>query len=89
MTERPLTEGPSTCREIAEAITEYLEGGLTSADRLAFERHVAICPPCRGYLSQIRTVVRVGRGLREEEIPERVRDDLAAVFAAWKARADG
>jgi anti-sigma factor RsiW len=78
-----------SCREIVELVTEYLEGGLAPADRLAFERHVAICPPCRGYLAQMRKVVRVAGTIKEENLPESVRRDLNAVFADWKRERGG
>jgi predicted anti-sigma-YlaC factor YlaD len=73
-----------TCQQIVEVVTEYLEGGLVSSDRLAFERHVAICPPCRGYLSQIRWVTRVAGSFDAEDIPTHMRDDLLSAFAEWK-----
>jgi anti-sigma factor RsiW len=78
-----------SCREIVELVTAYLEGGLSAGDRLAFERHVAICPPCRGYLSQMRKVAGMAGGLREEDVPEHVRRDLAAVFAEWQKERPG
>ena len=73
-----------SCQEIVEAVTEYLDGGLATPQRIAFERHVAICPPCRGYLSQIRTVTRVAGELSENDLSPAVRADLLAVFADWK-----
>lgn len=79
-----MSETAYTCQQIVEVVTEYLEGGLPTADRLGFERHVAICPPCRGYLSQMRKVSRVARGLREEDLSDKARADLLAAFADWK-----
>jgi anti-sigma factor RsiW len=76
-----------TCRDVVEAVTEYLEGGLEPADRLAFERHVAICPPCRGYLAQMRKVSRTAGGLREETLPPELRDRLLDAFRAWRGAA--
>lgn len=73
------------CREVVELVTEYLEGGLDGDDRLAFERHVAICPPCRGYLSQIRTIARTAGALREEDVPEPLRESLIEAFRDWRA----
>lgn len=72
------------CQEVVELVTEYLEGGLATGERLAFERHVAICPPCRGYLSQIRRVSRVAGTLSEDDVPERLRDSLVEAFRDWK-----
>ena len=74
----------NTCQQIVEVVTEYLDGGLATSDRVAFERHVAICPPCRGYLSQIRWVTRVAGSFRADDLPESMRDDLLSAFAEWK-----
>lgn len=79
-----MTEAEYSCQAIVEAITDYLDGGLPSAERVAFERHVAICPPCRGYLAQIRTVTRVAGTLSEGDLSPEARDALLQVFANWK-----
>ncbi len=71
------------CRQITELVTEYLEGGPDPVQRLAFERHVAICPPCRGYLSQLRRLARAGEGLTEEQVPEPLRAGLVRAFRDW------
>ena len=71
------------CRELVELVTEYLEGGLGTDERLAFERHVAICPPCRGYFSQLRRIARTAGSLRVENIPASLRDDLLDVLRDW------
>jgi len=73
------------CQEIVELVTEYLDGGLEPSERLAFERHVAICPPCRGYLSQLRRVSRVAGGLSEDDVPESLRTSLLEAFRGWKS----
>lgn len=79
-----MSEAGYTCQGIVEAITDYLEGGLPADERVAFERHVAICPPCRGYLAQIRTVTRVAGSLGEGDLSPEVRDGLLDAFADWK-----
>lgn len=72
-----------TCQDVVDLVTSYLEGALPPADRLAFERHVAICPPCRGYLSQIRVVIASAGSLKEEGLPEGVRTALVESFREW------
>ena len=73
-----------TCQQVVELVTEYLEDGLTLDERLAFERHVAICPPCRGYLSQLRRVSSMAGALSEDVVPERLRSSLLEAFRDWK-----
>ena len=74
---------PLNCRQVVELVTEYLEGGLAVDQRLAFEQHVAICPPCRGYLSQLRLIARTAGSLREEDVPEPLRESLLEAFRDW------
>ena len=74
-----------TCRQVAELITDYLEGALSAGDRLRFEEHVAGCAACTAYLGQLRATTRVLTRLREEEIPGNVRNELLAAFRSWKS----
>lgn len=74
-----------SCQQIVELVTEYLDGGLDVSERLAFERHVAICPPCRGYLSQLRRVSSVAGTMSEDDVPERLRESLLKAFRDWKS----
>lgn len=74
-----------SCREIVELVTEYLDGALSPSERLGFERHVAICPPCRAYLAQLRRIVQAAPALDAGELPDELRDRLAEAFADWKA----
>jgi anti-sigma factor RsiW len=74
-----------TCREVVELVTEYLDGGLDAERQLAFERHVAICPPCRGYFSQLRLITKTAGALSEEDVPEHLRERILTAFRDWKA----
>ena len=80
---------PLSCQELVELVTEYLEGALPGPQRLAFEQHVAICPPCRGYFAQLRRTIRVAGRLREEDLPEHLRDALLSAFRDWKPESTG
>ncbi len=49
------------CRELADTITEYLEGALPSDDVTRFEAHLPNCSFCVDYLAQMRaTIDRLG-----------------------------
>ena len=80
-----MSDQPLSCQQIVELVTEYLDGGLDGDERLAFEQHVAICPPCRGYLNQLRLIARTAGTLREEDVPEPLRESLIEAFRDWKA----
>ena len=74
---------PLSCRELVELVTHYLDSALSPEDRLAFEQHVAICPPCRGYLAEIRRTIEIAGELTEANISPNARDALLQVFHAW------
>ncbi len=73
------------CRELVELVTEYLEGALPEADRLALEAHLAECDGCTRYLEQMRTTIRVTGTLTEERIAPEAREALLGAFRAWRA----
>jgi anti-sigma factor RsiW len=79
---------PLSCQELVELVTDYLEGALPGPQRLAFEQHVAICPPCRGYLAQLRRTVKIGERVREDDLPDHFRDAMLAAFRDWKRETD-
>jgi hypothetical protein len=75
-----------SCQEIVALVTEYLERGLTPEERLAFEQHVMICPPCRGHLSQLRRLIAAAPSLRGDDLPPSLRARLEEAFDSWKPR---
>jgi len=81
-------ERDMTCTQIVELITEYLEGGLSSADRERFEEHIGFCDWCLAYLDQMRqTIATVGR-LRNEDLPKELEQSLLTAFRDWRPEAD-
>ena len=75
-----------SCRELVALVTEYLEGTLPRFERVRFERHVAVCPPCRAHLDQMRETIRASGAITEESISAAARDDLLEAFADWSER---
>lgn len=76
-----------SCRELVELVTDYLDDALPLGRRLAFEQHIAICPPCRGYLAEIRQAIAVAGELTEDNIPHEARDAMLDLFRDWKRAA--
>jgi anti-sigma factor RsiW len=68
------------CRELAELVTDYLEGALSTAERARFEAHLAACEGCKRYLEQIRTTVDLTRRSRALE----QRPEMAALLEAFR-----
>jgi anti-sigma factor RsiW len=71
---------PIACREVVTLVTDYLEDRLTPDDRARFDAHLAGCPHCTAYLTQMRATIRLTGTLREEEIPPEVREALLAAL---------
>ena len=75
-----------SCREVVQLVTEYLEDTMAPETRLRFERHIAICPPCRGFLGQMRETLRVSGKLTEESLSPEARETLLEAFRDWDDR---
>ena len=74
-----------TCEELVDRTTDYLEGTLDTSARLGYERHLAICPPCRGFVSQMRATLVVAESMPGEALSPEARETLLAAFRAWSA----
>jgi anti-sigma factor RsiW len=73
------------CNELVETITAYLDGTLPDHDRRRFDAHVAECPSCTEYLTQMReTIARLGT-LDEMTLARETREGLIAAFRNWRA----
>ncbi|MFI5282157.1 MAG: anti-sigma factor family protein [Candidatus Dormibacterales bacterium] len=72
------------CRQVVELMTEYLEGTLSTDDRVRFEEHIAGCDGCRAYLEQMRRTRQVLGRLAEEPVPTLVKAELVRAFRNWK-----
>jgi anti-sigma factor RsiW len=77
-------KGEITCRELVELVTDYLEGTLSSRDRVRFERHIGACKYCNTYLDQMRITIRTLGRLPEESLEPDARDALLDTFRDWK-----
>jgi Putative zinc-finger len=76
----------ASCEDVVRLLTDYQEDALPMAERLDFERHVAVCPACRGYLSQVRVVLGAARAAVGPGLPPA---DEAALLAAFRALRPG
>jgi hypothetical protein len=74
-----------TCAELVELVTEYLEGGLTAADRERFEEHLVFCGACATYLDQMRATLAVLGRLEEDDLAPDARQALLVAFRDWQA----
>jgi hypothetical protein len=74
-----------TCQELAELITDYLEGVLPPEQHALFDLHISKCRDCTLYVEQMRVTVVVTGRIRAEDIPVEVRGELLSVFRGWAA----
>lgn len=74
-----------SCRQIYNLITEYDEGALTTSERRQFEQHVIICPPCRGFVSQMRAT-RERLGQDAPSFPAELQESIVSAFRSWKEK---
>jgi anti-sigma factor RsiW len=84
MTDLSLRE--PTCQELAELLTDYLEGVLTPAEHASVDRHLAGCRNCTLYVEQMRLTIAVSGRIHADDIPPPVREELLAAFRGWAGR---
>ena len=73
-----------SCEELVEIVTEYLEGGLTDAERERFEEHVVVCSGCANYLDQIRMTIELAGRVTVDDLMEETKTELLEAFRDWK-----
>ena len=78
-----------TCQELAEFLTDYLEGQLPPSHRASFDRHIVDCRDCTLYVEQMRETITATGRLRGEDIDPVVRGRLLAAFRGWAAGESG
>jgi anti-sigma factor (TIGR02949 family) len=77
------------CIELADTLTEYLDGEVNQGQRARIERHLEGCEGCRAALDQFTTVVRLTGRLSEADVARidaLVRDRLMAALRAMRRR---
>ena len=77
------------CKELVEIITDYLEGTLPDHDRARFDAHLMTCAPCREYVAEMHTTLRLTGRLTVESISPGARDELLRAFRRMKASSTG
>jgi predicted anti-sigma-YlaC factor YlaD len=73
------------CQQVVELVNDYLEGGLSRADRRRFEAHLRGCPNCTNYLEQMRDTIRAMGTLHPDDLTPEVRDEFTQLFRRWRS----
>jgi anti-sigma factor RsiW len=72
-----------SCVDVTEQITAYMEGALPAEQRLSFEEHVVICPPCRGFMTQMLATRTALGALPAPELSPELELHLLRAFRGW------
>ena len=76
-----MTDHVVTCRQVVEIVSDYLDDELAPDFRAAVEDHLAVCPGCLEYLSQMRTTVGSLRDIDTEDLPSSMVSQLVSAFS--------
>jgi len=77
------------CQQVVELVNDYLEDGLSRADRRRFEAHLRACPNCTNYLEQMRATIRAMGTLHPDDLTPDVRDEFTQLFRQWRSEDGG
>lgn len=83
MTDRSRAEADLRCVEVAEALTDYLEGSVDEEQRRRIDSHLAGCPGCTAAIDQFRAVIDLSGRLTAADVASidpMLRDRLAATL---------
>ena len=68
-----------TCEEFEDFVLRYLDGELSTKQRVVFELHMRLCGECRDYLAAYQRTMEIGCKAFEsadEAVPDDVPEDL-------------
>jgi hypothetical protein len=74
---------PTSCQELVELVTDYLEGALGPGVVRRFEEHLAVCAGCERYLEQLRATIRISGTLTVDDLSPDAERTLLGAFRDW------
>ena len=72
-----------TCKEVVELVTEFFAGTMAPEERVRFEQHLLVCPPCTLHVGQVKSTIDLSALLRTEAAPGEVNRELVDRFRQW------
>lgn len=66
-----------SCRELAEHLSDYIDGELDASIRRLIDEHGGECPPCRAFVRTLALTVEAVRHQPAEPLPPRLKRALA------------
>ena len=86
----PIAGSPQmpTCHDVALLLSDHLDRALPWRRRLAVEAHLALCPNCRSYASQLRETLALTRAAGRAAPPSDPEAEAAALelFDRWRPK---
>ncbi len=73
-----------SCRQMAEQVSEYIDGELDSSIRKLIDQHGGQCPPCKAFIRTLARTVEAIRAQPRDPLPDSLARALAE--ALRKAR---
>jgi anti-sigma factor RsiW len=73
------------CRDAVSLMAAYLDGSLDARDAARLEQHLAGCPHCSEYLTQIRATVDALGRVEPEDLSDDAVDHLVDLYRRWRA----
>ena len=67
---------PLSCREMAEYLSDYLDGELTASLCALIDAHRGECPPCEAFIRTLERSVEVVRSQPHEPLPPPLKTKL-------------
>jgi len=73
------------CRQAVALMSDYLDDTLRRGDRERLEAHLAACPHCAEYLTQLRvTIDALGRA-EPAALSDEALSELVGIYRRWRA----
>jgi anti-sigma factor RsiW len=82
-----MTARTLSCRELIEFLAAYLDGELSTEERVRFDAHLAVCPYCVDYLASYRETIHLGKRTLAAEAERLEEVPVELVSAILEARA--
>lgn len=73
------------CRDAVALMAAYLDGTITGRDRARLEGHLAGCPHCSEYLSQLQVTIDALGRVEPDALSDDALDEFVALYRQWRA----
>ena len=73
------------CRDAVALMAAYLDGSLSAADRERLHTHLAECPHCSEYLSQLQTTIEALGRADPAALSDEALDELVELYRRWRS----